>query len=302
MLIIDSKKAAPPMAETQTHSQTERYYRSPERRLDHAEVLESSKNALYSIASEIDDKYIEHGVDLDKVPPALYWMRVAERARAVVAKDFSTIETLEQGAAIELTAATPYFLLAQRRINGPDRHHMPADEFDRMKYYLCHYNKLIRDYAVANPSVTAHDINEHIFDVAEKSDVVRHPEQLRTMIANEVRGAQHELAAGQVLRQVGPTREATQEEDLQGVDYFLNLGQESIGVDIKSSRKKIARVSHGRSDLATLQGGKLLLYSHVTDFDLNGTFFVSEEIAKKRAIKMRESIDDALRGRSSRRA
>lgn len=278
------------MSETSIHHQ--------EKLKAHTDTLDEAKRVFYDIAGEVDDKYIDRGIDLDNVPKEEYWMAVAQTANRRSREQYSTPDRLELGAALELTAALPYFLLAQQKLREQEQPLAPLmsrDEREAKVYYTSYFNGVLRSYTTARPSISASEVKDHLLGVAEQSDLDQNTGRMQRQITDLVKGAQHELAAGQILRKLGTIREATTEEDLQGIDYVMQYLDKCFGVDIKATLMTLGLKSGEHEQAAAINRGKLMLYSHIMDRELQDRFFISEQAAERKASLVADSIYKLMR-------
>lgn len=258
----------------------------PEYLAPSAEGLRQATTSLYEIANSVDDEVIANDHDIATVQKGAYWRRVAEKANSVVKETLSSPNKISQGAALELTAATPYFIVASQRLlsqEDPSQARLSNEQRKLDRYYLSYFNGLLRNFAWAHPSVTSIELNQHLCNILEISEITPHPDRLRGVIADVIRGAQHETAAADVLSRLGQLHPSTTEQDLMGIDYILQAEGMIYGIpiDIKSSPNKILRYSQGTNRQHVVLDGKLMLHSGFTDDDLKGRFFAGESAIRR---------------------
>jgi hypothetical protein len=145
---------------------------------------------------------VENGVDPQKDRHSIaYWeefrLYVGERTDKAREEGHDSL----QMDAIELLANTPNYLLVQEQLNK--HQHRPYDAVHHSKEVASYYNGLLRSFALNYPETSVEDLEVNLLTTVNKNF---HSKHLRTVLANDVtppiRGAQHELAFGQVQKYV----------------------------------------------------------------------------------------------------
>lgn len=189
-----------------------------------------------------------------------------------------------------IVAATPEAILRNTVLNEGGR--LKYKEARAHKQMLSHYNSLIRNFVESYPHTSASGLiaNLNSTALATVADGSRHMEQVSHELTKAiVRGAQHEAAFEMLLRQCGfPYRAATIEEDLKGMDYVIEVPQldKPIGVDVKASLSEIEAKNHhsdSSGPFAFNREGGLVIWSMVTDAELNDSFVIPKDLIEQRA-------------------
>lgn len=184
--------------------------------------------------------------------------------------------------AAELISATPAYLLEQSRLNNG--HHQNPDERHYAKEVVSYYNGMIRDFALNYPEASVTGVRRNLQDVLSHTIHNHRVKEAATAdVAATLRGAQHELAFGQVLSYTGlPYRGASLPEDLKGIDYVLGDESEPTYIDVKAS---LSEIEHRGSEglFAVKPDGKVVMYSMALDVEFNDRFFIAPESAEVKA-------------------
>lgn len=214
-----------------------------------------------------------------------YWTTVAEFQQANVDPDADPFDSYVQ----TIVAATPDAILRNTIL---DEKRVKYHEAHGHKQVLSYYNSLIRNFVDTFPDTKASELAANLKSAA-LSTVAKDSRHLQSKSAELtkaiVRGAQHEAAFGAMLESLGfPYRTATLEEDLKGMDYVVEVPglQKPIGVDVKASLSEIEAKNHqsdGSGPFAFGRDGNLVIWSMVTDAELNDGFVVPEQIVAERA-------------------
>lgn len=148
---------------------------------------------------------------------------------------------------LSLICKLPQFLVAQHRIdtNGDDQY----DRRDQDKDVASRFNASLRGFFDAYPETSIEGFTKELsmitgYMFSDVSDRKRIVEQLN----DTVRGAMHEFAFKQVVERSGYARtgirEATAEEDLQGIDIVLDPDEwDELCLDVKASKYKIQELA-----------------------------------------------------------
>ncbi len=203
--------------------------------------------------------------------------------------EMSEIEQL-QARTMQLLAATPNFIFADALLGqNTDKRHT-----DRVA--VSTYNGLVRDLAVAYPNLTASALSNVLVNSLQATMQFNAPPlpQAAAQVNKCIRGAQHELAYGALLKAGGlPYRITTVAEDLKGIDYVVLVDGKETKVDVKASLSEIeANMSQGAY---VLRRDKVLMYSMVTDSELCDRFVPPPEITAQRAPVVALQLQDAVK-------
>jgi len=277
--------AAPADHETQT---------SPE---DLEILFKDARDAFYDLP--FDDDFVDfcrsNNIDPEDTAQPRYWEAAADFADQVSAKAREAGEDERRIAVRELFAATPDYIYQQNIARHNRRDYADQDKYQNAKERVSYYNCLIRYVAEQCPDMQASALTKHLVGIANISVENEHLREASSeAIRTTVRGAQHELAFGQLLAHSGREfRGASTEEDLEGVDYVVvNLDGSIELIDVKASQNTIE--SRGASNRPYIRGsdGKLTMQSLVTDRELHDRFFVSESLAEQRGVTLGRLLDD----------
>lgn len=191
----------------------------------------------------------EQGVDIDsqgRDNPA-YWELLADVTDGYA--DFRrrkgdnelTVQSLS------LICKLPQFLMAQQRLdlNGDTQYGLRH----RDKEIASTFNADLRGFFAAYPETSIAGFKKELAmitgymfaDIDARRRVVEH-------LNDTVRGAMHEAAFGHILERSGYAhagiREATADEDLQGIDIVINPDeQDELCIDVKASKFKIQELA-----------------------------------------------------------
>lgn len=277
--------------QTQTPEQT--LYSTEAIRIALGEARESLN--ILTTAPTLQTLCVERGIDpTGEKDPQAYWRTVAELAYNTVQGVRAEHGTSLELDAFELISATPSFVYEHFALD----HHTLTNNDKRhdAKRVASYYNATVRNFAYTHPEASAHDIsgallatvNEHISD----SSVQR---TANTTFHNIIRGAQHELAFGQLLEATGrPYWPAGLEEDLAGIDYTVE-GTEGhyLNIDVKASLSEIENKGASNETYACKPDGNIVMFSLVQDKELHDKFFLPEESVNLKAPVLHQILGDA---------
>ncbi len=189
----------------------------------------------------------------------------------------------------ELAFAVPVYAM---RLAELEKGGLSRDEERKAKITASAFNGLIRDFAEKYPDVRTGTIERELHNVVNDTIYDDELSQVGSRYIKEsIRGAQHELAFGQILEQTGiEFRDATLEEDMRGADYILDPEGEKVKLDVKASLSNIEAKGNSGVPYAERSDGTVVMYSHVRDQEFNGTFFVDPEVAAERAEAVQEHL------------
>lgn len=240
----------------------------------------------------------------DDFGTAGYWDTFADVAYDTVTKIHSRSGNSLLLNAFELLTATPAYIYAETNLNDgphndvPTRLLSPANKEQRQadRTTASYFNSIIRNFAVEYPQVSAHGLSHALVNFANKTidDRAKLQEGVK-LINSSIRGAQHELAFGQVLRYTGRNfRPASLEEDLRGIDYvILNADGTTIEIDVKGSMHELLERGIREQPYARGEDGHLIMYSLVQDAELRKHFFIADELAAQKAPALNALLDEA---------
>jgi hypothetical protein len=194
--------------------------------------------------------------------------------------------------AIELTANLPAYLIEQRKLSTGNHH--GYDEYRYSKQITSYYNGVIRNFAATYPDTSVAGLRSSLLTSVSQTVHDRGlRESAATSVREMIRGAQHELAFGQILGHTGlPYKEATLEEDLKGVDYTVGVNRHTLDVDVKASLTQInMRGSEGV--FAVKDDGKIAIYSMTLDHEFHDRFFTDDETAAAKAPQLLTQLKQA---------
>lgn len=267
--------------------------------------LKTAQQAFYGLPFEtgFNELCIEEGLTLDDVNKPEYWHAVAEFASQASAEKLEQGGDKKQIVLNELLAATPSFIYDNAKLNhlrGSAR--VPNEEFHAVKRNVSYFNGLIRYAAEQWPEMRASELSQSLLNIANIS--IEDPVIKRSAsryINDGIRGAQHETAFGQLLEATGRTfQEADIDEDLRGIDYVIDR-PDGHGVDYVDVKASLSEIEHhaiknhsgAAGPYARARDGHLVMYSLITDKELNDHFFVSDKLAKQRGEGLADILNQA---------
>ena len=250
-----------------------------------------SQRTLYKLSADpqFHATCMERGVDpYDDMDKPAYWATVADYTHDRTARMRERGTDSIRIDALELLSTTPAYLfeqsaLTQDKTSAPDKQ-MQNGERRHSKEVVSYFNGLIREFAKKYPETRASDLTTallNITNISIEDQALR--QSANQEIHKTIRGAQHEIAFGQILAQTGRQfRPASLEEDLKGIDYVDDEDTNPMYVDVKASLSELeARGSEGA--LVRKPDGKLIMYSLVKDSELNGRFHIGDQAAHDKA-------------------
>ena len=279
-----------PLGETQTY---------PEER---AEAFKQGLKEFYDIPfqQEFISYCADRGVGIDDVEKPSYWTAVAVYASGISDKARSNGKPERNALTAELLAATPDFIYNNAYLNyqGHDYDDPKVRRnIHQAKASASYYNGLLRDTAQAWPGIKASELSASLLGIANISIENKHIKNSATYTINSaVRGAQHELAFGQILEKTGRhIRSASTKEDLHGVDYVVTDERgNSTYIDVKASLRQVSeRDKRHAAPFRRTQDGHLVMYSMVSEEDLNDGFSIPDDVAKQKGEYVETLLQDA---------
>ena len=214
-----------------------------------------------------------------------YWSAIAEFQQANQNPEAEPLDAFIE----TIVAATPDAILRNTILNEQRLNYREAHAH---KEVLSYYNSLIRNFVENFPDTKASELVANLNTTALNTIAThsRHLQRTSDELTRAiVRGAQHEAAFGDMLASLGlPYREATLEEDLKGMDYVVELPglEKPIGIDVKASLSEIEAKNHhsdASGPFAFGRDGNLVIWSMVTDSELNDGFSAPQEIVTERS-------------------
>ncbi len=221
---------------------------------------------------------------------------------------------------LSLICKLPQFLTAQHRIdnNGDDRY----EQRDQDKDVASRFNASLREFFEAYPETSIAGFTKELSmitgymfsDVGDRKQIVE-------KLNDTVRGAMHEFAFKQVVERSGyartEVREATAEEDLQGIDLVLDPAEwDELCLDVKASKYKIQELAAkdnipnwnrpfypklGHEEYRDRRTGKVVearkdvvvIFSLLDDAWFNDRFTLSDEHITAVAAILPDTLEDA---------
>ena len=170
----------------------------------------TAKNALYDLldSTEFVDALAAKQIGHDEEDKPPYW-----RVAADLAEDFypESDDESYQNALNRLTLLAPYAAFVDHAMSAHDRKRIPDDMWDHFRATMSHFNGQVRRVAEVHPGVSVQQLHGHLSSmiglaVENQSVSEAAPDFLRDII----RGAQHEIAFGQIATAAGmPASRAT---------------------------------------------------------------------------------------------
>lgn len=280
------------------HEQAQTYYQNPGDKV--AEAFSNAEEAIYTITEmpEFAQACTQNHLDAIKSAHAPeYWQIVSNFAIEEIGKRRAEGEDSLELAAFEISALTPSYLFASRTL----AHHEARNykEARYLKERASYFNGLLRDAGATFEGMRASETSKAMETVAFMAGLSDSAtiEQIKWT----VRGAQHELAFGQILNHTSHNfTPATIEQDMRGIDYTINLGSETMLIDVKASLSEIEALGGGRGAFALRRSPTnphrtpvVVMYSYVKDHEFNDHFTIPDELAASRAPVVNELLQKA---------
>jgi hypothetical protein len=265
------------------------------------EAFLNAEGRLYDLVEEdaFSQRCLQKGLDpTTSVTDARYWEIVEDMVYDKLKEGEAKGESDLELAALQITAGTPLFLQAESLL----KNHTPMSSHERhgLRERVSYFNSLIRYVGSTYPEVRASEISAAMVGAAEIAGMSG--QETSHQIRNTIRGAQHELAFGQLLAAGGTEyRGATTEEDLHGIDYVVNVGNKTLLVDVKASLSEVEALGGSRGPFAVRwsqrrnQPNVTVMYSLAKDSELGDSFYLADELAAERALKLNEFLEQASR-------
>ena len=173
-----------------------------------------------------------------------------------------------------------------RAMSAHDRKRIPDDMWDHFRATMSHFNGQVRRVAEVHPGVSVQQLHGHLSSmiglaVENQSVSEAAPDFLRDII----RGAQHEIAFGQIATAAGmEVFPATVSQDLQARDWLVrDQSGQQFEVDVKASLNTLFHSGAGHNPYLIHPDGKIMMHSSVEDKDFGDRFFISDTLAAAKA-------------------
>lgn len=258
------------------------------------EAFYNAEESIYNITErpEFAAACLERNLNpIKSVDTRPYWDLVANFALKDIASRQSAENTLED-AAFELLALTPSYLYAADALHKHDYH---PSQRQGLREQLSYYNGLLRHLGGEFEGIHASDILQATLNVADIAQLSGQHTQFE--LQDTIRGAQHELAFGQILQQAGFAFESADvDQDLKGIDYLVGVAGKTLQIDVKSSLNKIENLGESNLPYAIKPAHNphekpvILIYSMIQDAEFHDTFSIPEEIAASRSAILSEIL------------
>ncbi|HET7320059.1 MAG TPA: hypothetical protein VFI84_00560 [Candidatus Saccharimonadales bacterium] len=252
-----------------------------------ADAFTSAQHAVYKLTAgpHFRDLCHKRGVDPDNDMGEMpYWDTVEEFSSAFVEKNRSLSGNSLRLSTFELLAATPAYIFHETALtNGSLK---TANAVRQSKEMASYYNSLLRVFATEFPDssvATSEGALLGMTNMALESKEAR--QHAAWLIHSSIRGAQHELAFGQILAHTGRDFSPTSlDEDLNGADYTVDGSRTGIlQIDVKASLDKIEQKGETKLPYTVSSDGKITMYSMVKDSEFHDKFFIPEAVAAQKA-------------------
>lgn len=253
-----------------------------------AEALLSAEEAIYSLVEQpaFAEACLQRGLDPNaSVDTTPYWELVGDFALHDIAQRRAAGEPEVTLTAFELIALTPSFLHTEAALQH-DQGSSREDMHDH-KARASYFNGLLR-YFGSNFDARASELSQAMANVADIAGLSG--PDTDDEIRSVVRGAQHELAFGQILAHTGHGYQpADTEQDLKGADYTIELDGDRLLVDVKASLSEIEALGGEKSAFAIRwprnrhQEAVIVMYSLTQDADFHDSLAIPDQLAAERA-------------------
>jgi hypothetical protein len=285
-------------------------------------TLEAADDRFYDLQDQPDFAHAlaESRIDINDASvhgnPA-YWLCFANytrRACQIEGRNPNADDS--QLIATELFAEAPIFGHYEQLLQGTKS--LPGSKFNEALDFVIGYNSHLLEFAGKHLDVPRKELASQIRDHASVLEKIPNFGK-GDVIGGAVRGVQHEVGFEQLLQGAGiEFMRGSNEDDGEGVDYWILHADKEIPVDVKASLHEVLQVSNGpvnrqyvasgsealpdKSDETVeeyanqpyvIKGGRAIVYSLLTDSDFkDGTFRLSPEVAAKRAEYLVKMVND----------
>ncbi|MGH7240912.1 MAG: hypothetical protein ACREGB_01290 [Candidatus Saccharimonadales bacterium] len=215
-----------------------------------------------------------------------YW-----RAFATYGYNYAASVRTEQGPSLEMDAFEVLSTAPAYAFEQYGLHHSGFNSYEEResaRQTTSYFNGLIRAFGENYPDARAADVLMSLAKVVNGS--ISNPtirQEASNQLKATVRGAQHELGFGQILKAAGVRfMPATLEQDLSGIDYVVDDGRgRALFVDVKASLSEVeARGSAGVFAVKREKNShRIVMFSMLRDEEFGGTFSISAQTATEKA-------------------
>lgn len=264
-----------------------------------AEAIEAAfaaaQKTLYGLTADpgfhaaCTQRGIEPFNDMGQAP---YWRTLADYAAAGVqrARLNPNADQLRLSA-FELVSAAPAAIYDQAYL----RTHPSSSGHHNMAQRTSRYYSQLRGFAQEFPNTTVSGMTTgllHIANMAIESPSIRRASP--QLLGEWIRGAQHELAFGQILAHTGRSfTPATFEQDQKGIDYIVTGDNgKRIGIDVKASLQEVEQMGAAISAYRRQSDEKIIMYSLTKDAEFSDRFCISDAAAALKAPVLNQLISD----------
>jgi hypothetical protein len=247
----------------------------------------------------------ERSVDLTDTGHRHYWAAVADYA-AIQSEEAEDNGLPERVAILnELIASTPDYIFKQDFLDRHSHDHGDHHAVHEAKEVASYYNGLLRLAAEDWPDLTVASLLSSLTEATRAIGNHHIRAQAPNQLVAAIRGAQHEVVFGQLLEHTDRTYHKTSlHQDLKGVDYTVANpeGREQY-IDVKTSMHDIVKYGGNFDRPYVVEADDhLIVYSLVHDDELNGNFYLPDDLAARHGARLQRLLDEALlHGRSYRR-
>lgn len=262
-------------------------------------AFEDAQRLFYKFTADqsIQAKIIERGLDPfeDTNKPA-YWGTVAELGLGIVARNKANGHDSLKQSAFELLVATPNYVFSELTLSSDIATSNP--QYVNALQASCEYNEILRRFVLAHPEIKPTSLSMSLLKtinmaVEDRKTALSAPHEINAAII----GTQHENGFSQLVEATGRRyRHSSTEEDLQGVDYYIQSKrrpEQDIAVDVKGSLSEIDSINPTDKPYAIKSNGKIIMYSLLRSSDFGDSFFVGEDVVALKAPALDSILDNA---------
>ncbi len=237
-------------------------------------------------------------IDADDPSNPDYWRTMAMYGYEVAAADREANGPSMHADAAELLAVAPAFVIEQAALYT-NRFNSQAER-QAARQTASYFNGLVRSFAYNYPEVHASDMLGSLNKIIGRSVEDKAVRQVAsTELKSAIRGAQHELAFGQLLSAAGIEYWAADiEQDLSGIDYIIKDAKGlALAVDVKASLSEIEARGSEKLYCVKKNGreSRVLIYSMIRDDELKDTFWLPDEVAQQKAPVLKAQLAQAAK-------
>jgi len=272
-----------------------------------ASAFESGHKTIRMLMTDerFDALCAERGVDPYNTDTEGYWdtLETFVQSRTAVLRQNQRADGLKLDV-LELLAATPKFLVHGEQLKrGVDLRGAPQEvraKNTENKEIASRFNTRLRDFATDFPNVSATGLATELLKFADSADLeyAKLATSVPQTIRSTIRGAQYEMAFGQILRATTERFRPSEDtdEDLRGIDWVISPGVgRQLCVDIKASLSEVDHLNRGHNGTPyhIKRHGDIVLYPLLTDAQFNDSFYISEQTAALTAPQVIAYLDKA---------